>query len=350
MQTVRTSKVAYQDKENRALPWLKSIQGNKISLPFLLSCLCFAALTLGIAGLAPINFSIAIVFLFAGPHNWVEFRYFLSRTPSRFGPLKNYFTTAIAGVIFLAGSFIALSVASNFSAISYDSYMLSYCLINTLLIAWVYSLIMMRQKQSPKKDWFLAFPISMLFLSFAWYKPDWFGLMLVYLHPLVGLYVLDLELKRKPAWRNAYRLAMGIAITGLGILASQLWGAQAIAETSRLHEQIIVHAGGHIVPILSNHMLVTTHTSLEMFHYGAWILAIPIVTKSYKKWFGNNYAFSQPSNFRRNTIYGALLFSSFAVLVLWGSFVVDYSFTRDMYFTLAVAHVLAEFPFLIRLL
>ena len=37
-----------------------------------------------------------------------------------------------------------------------------------------------------------------------------------------------------------------------------------------------------------------------------------------------------------------------SVVVLWAAFIVDYAVTRDIYFTLAIIHVLAEIPFLIR--
>src|SRR5438067_4280991 len=36
-----------------------------------------------LAAAVPLQFSIATVFLFAGPHNWIEARYFLARTPAR---------------------------------------------------------------------------------------------------------------------------------------------------------------------------------------------------------------------------------------------------------------------------
>jgi hypothetical protein len=39
-----------------------------------------------------------------------------------------------------------------------------------------------------------------------------------------------------------------------------------------------------------------------------------------------------------------------AVVVLWVSFSRDYTETRDLYFTIAIAHVLAEAPFLLKLL
>ena len=38
------------------------------------------------------------------------------------------------------------------------------------------------------------------------------------------------------------------------------------------------------------------------------------------------------------------------VLGFWASFMADYPVTRDVYFTVALAHVLAEVPFLLRTL
>jgi hypothetical protein len=37
-------------------------------------------------------------------------------------------------------------------------------------------------------------------------------------------------------------------------------------------------------------------------------------------------------------------------VLLWAGFTLDYTRTRDLYFAFAMAHVLAEAPFLIRLL
>ena len=52
-----------------------------------------------LAGALPIGFSIVTVFLFAGPHNWFELRYFLARTPPRWGPLAPFFAIGIGGVL-----------------------------------------------------------------------------------------------------------------------------------------------------------------------------------------------------------------------------------------------------------
>ena len=46
----------------------------------------------------------------------------------------------------------------------------------------------------------------------------------------------------------------------------------------------------------------------------------------------------------------AMIAALAAVVVLWFGFSIDYSTTRDIYFTVAMAHVLAEAPFLLRML
>src|SRR5690242_12173640 len=60
--------------------------------------LLLAAASAFLAGWAPLGFSIVTVFLFAGPHNWIEARYFLSRLPARWGKLRVYFGLAFAGI------------------------------------------------------------------------------------------------------------------------------------------------------------------------------------------------------------------------------------------------------------
>ena len=62
-----------------------------------------------LAGWAPLGFSIVTVFLFAGPHNWIELRYFMARMPARWGKLRGYFLFAFAGIFGLTASFAALS-------------------------------------------------------------------------------------------------------------------------------------------------------------------------------------------------------------------------------------------------
>ena len=45
-----------------------------------------------------------------------------------------------------------------------------------------------------------------------------------------------------------------------------------------------------------------------------------------------------------------VLYTVLPILLLWGAFLTNYPATRDIYFTVAMLHVLAEVPFLLRLL
>ena len=56
-----------------------------------------------------------------------------------------------------------------------------------------------------------------------------------------------------------------------------------------------------------------------------------------------------PNGFPR-IIAGVLIVAVVAAGVLWFGFSIDYPTTRDVYFTVAIAHVLAEAPFLLRML
>ena len=57
-----------------------------------------ACLSAALASWLPLQFSIVTVFLFAGPHNWFELRYFMMRLPARFGRSRNFFVVAFAGI------------------------------------------------------------------------------------------------------------------------------------------------------------------------------------------------------------------------------------------------------------
>src|SRR4030095_13642752 len=78
----------------------------------LILCACFSAL---FASWLPLQFSVVTVFLFAGPHNWFELRYFLTRLPVRFGELRNFFFNAFSGIALLTVSYIALPVLNGFN-------------------------------------------------------------------------------------------------------------------------------------------------------------------------------------------------------------------------------------------
>src|SRR5690349_20180241 len=98
-----------------AQPLLASPSPREGSSPrfFVGACLAVAMIAASLAGFVPIGFSIVTVFLFAGPHNWLEFRYFLSKMPAHWGPLKPFFTLAVGGVLVLAAGFGAMALVGR---------------------------------------------------------------------------------------------------------------------------------------------------------------------------------------------------------------------------------------------
>jgi hypothetical protein len=94
------------------------------------------------------------------------------------------------------------------------------------------------------------------------------------------------------------------------------------------------------------------HLFLEMLHYGVWIIALPLIGRigSARFWEVRSVPVARhPQGFPR-IVVGMLVFAVAAVVLLWFGFSIDYSRTRDVYFTVAMAHVLAEAPFLLRML
>src|SRR5688572_27578412 len=91
----------------------KSQTHAKLFAAVLLTCACLSAL---LASFVPLQFSILTVFLFAGPHNWFELRYFLMRLPVRFGKSRTFFVTAFVGIGILTISYVAMPVLSSVGA------------------------------------------------------------------------------------------------------------------------------------------------------------------------------------------------------------------------------------------
>src|SRR5438067_8181264 len=96
-----------------SLPQSPAASGVRAGLPFAVAALVVAGLSAFLAGWLPLAFSIVTVFLFAGPHNWLELRYFMGRMPARWGRLRGYFLFAFAGIFGLTAVQIALTLAFN---------------------------------------------------------------------------------------------------------------------------------------------------------------------------------------------------------------------------------------------
>jgi hypothetical protein len=316
----------------------------------------FALATLGLmagaallAGWAPLGFSIVTVFLFAGPHNWMELRYFMGRMPGRWGRLRTFFLCSFGGVLGLTGAFASLSwIAEGFDWNTAD-WTTALALWNTAFVLWIVTLIQMRSRQNPKRDWFWTLPVAFALIGVNWLSPWAWGLALVYLHPFMAFWILDRELRRsKPEWRGTYHACLACVPVVLGILWWRLANAPPLPGNDLLSEQITNHAGAGLLRGVSSHLLVATHTFLEMLHYSVWLIAIPLVGLRTVPWKIGSVPLAWRSAGWRTGLMLALGASACVVLLLWACFLADYPATRDVYFTVAMVHVLAEVPFLLR--
>jgi len=114
--------------------------------------------------------------------------------------------------------------------------------------------------------------------------------------------------------------------------------------------RITQHAGADILPSVSSHMLVSLHVFLEMLHYGVWIIALPLIGATGAVWNVRAIPLARLSGGFPKLIAAVLIFGLFVVALLWFGFSVNYSAMRDVYFAVAIAHVLAEAPFLLRMI
>jgi hypothetical protein len=319
---------------------------------FVLTALGVATAAALLAGWAPVRFSIVTVFLFAGPHNWLEFRYFLTRLPGRWGRLRGFFLFAFAGMVGITAAFATLLWLTSTGALAGEAYQYSYAALNTVLVLWIASLVHMRSRQNPRRDWGLVWPVASLVIALAWLKPDVWWLGLVYLHPLMAFWLLDREMKRsRPAWRPAFHLCLATLPIFLAVLWWRLAAAPDLTVTSELDQRITAHAGADVLEgVVSSHLLVATHTFLEMLHYGVWVVAIPLIGLGAAPWRLNRVPLARRGGAWHRGVVTFLVAGLAVVLILWGCFWVDYTTTRTVYFTVALVHVLAEVPFLLRAL
>lgn len=318
---------------------------------FAVPALALALAAVLLAGWTPVGFSLVTVFLFAGPHNWLEFRYFLARMPARWGPLRPFFTLAIGGALVLTLAYAGLPWAARGLGWDTPGWMLASSAWNSALVLWVAGLAHLRGAERKERDWSWVWAPAFLLVGLVWALPGWWDVGLVYLHPLVALAFLQRELRRRrPEWLPAYYLCLACVPLLLGLLWWRLAASPSLPGEDALTARITRHAGAAFLQGVSSHLLVSTHTFLEMLHYGVWILAIPLVGLRSAPWKLDTIPlFRRSPGWRR----GVLLFSLGGiglVLALWACFVADYPATRDIYFTVAIFHVLAEFPFFLRAL
>jgi hypothetical protein len=268
-----------------------------------------------LAAFAPVRLSMASVFLFAGPHNWMEARYCLARMPVRWGRLRPFFLTAIGGVILLSLTFTAIPMDRS--------------LWHTALAAWALSLVHFTRRNF--SGW--ALPVLLLWTSLAWRDSSLADLLLVYLHPLAALWFLKRQIARSyPEWTPLYR----VALAAVPFLA--LW---IFAVAPAVHDQWLLRQSA------SSSSLVAVHAFLELLHYGVWALLLPAIGLAGAPWRLSSIPLVRHRLGFPRLARGVLIGGAALVVVLWIAFTRDFEATRQIYFTIAVAHVLAEAPFLL---
>src|ERR1051325_1008638 len=294
----------------------------------------------------PLQVSIVTLFLFAGPHNWFELRYFLMRLPVRFGRSRNFFLTAFAGLGVLTLSYVSLPLLYKAAWWSDEAWATVIATWNSLFLFWLVLLIWLRGKQKPRANWTWTIPLGLALCSLNWLSPDLLSLAIVYVHPLVALWFLDRHLSRtRPEWLRVYRRCLCVLPFVLVGMVWQLSQASALPDSNGLFWRITQHSGAEVLPQVSSHLLVSVHLFLEMLHYAVWIVALPLIGGVIK----TVPIARHPRGFPR-LVAGLLIAALAGVVVLWFGFSMNYSTTRDVYFTVAIAHVLAEAPFLLRML
>lgn len=336
--------------ELRTWPTARSVPSARVFVAIVVLCIIASA---AFASLLPLQVSIVTVFLFAGPHNWFELRYFLMRLPVRFGRSRSFFLTAFVGLGVLTLGYVSLPFVHNAATWSEEAWSTVIAVWNTALIVWLGALIWLRGKQKPRANWAWLIPPGLALCSLNWLGPNFFSLAIVYVHPLVALWFLDRHLRRtRSAWSRTYRRCLCLLPLVLVGMIWQLSQTSSLADSNGLFWRITQHSGAEVLPQVSSHLLVSVHLFLEMLHYAVWIVALPLIGRAASRRFWDVKTVPvarHPKGFPR-LVAGVFVVALIAVAALWFGFSADYATTRDVYFTVAIAHVLAEAPFLLRMI
>jgi hypothetical protein len=271
------------------------------------------------AALAPVWLSVWSVFLFAGPHNWMEARYLLARIPVRWGQARLFFLVAAAGVAVLGAGWLLLEARGLF---------------HTALLGWIWLLVRLHDRKLAAR-W--RAPLALL-AGAAWLAPIAADYAVVYAHPLVALWFLDRQIRRShPEWSAAWRWCL----TAVPLLASLVAWANRFGGGGTLALSLVQQAG--------HPAFVAVHAFLELAHYAVWIVALPLLGMAEAPWRWRGIPLVRHRLGWPRLVKALLAAGAAACALLWLGFATDYETTRRLYFTVAIVHVLAEAPFLVRL-
>lgn len=318
---------------------------------FALGFLAFCALGAAVIGAFPLQLSILTIFLFAGVHNAFEFRYFAARMPARWGKSRVFYAVGIGGVAVLTAVYLAIYFGSGNWLWSAAGWQFAVSAWNTGFVLWVGLLFYLRGRQKPRADWSWAFAAAFLVAAFIWLAPQYFSLALVYLHPFIAFWFLERQIRRtRREWLKSYRFCLAAIPLFVAVLYFLFANAPDLPNETNLFWRITEHAGSGILPSVSSHFLVAAHVFLETIHYAVWILLIPLVDRRAVPWRVREIPLASSEKGFPRLVFAALAVSALLVFALWLGFSLDYTATRDVYFAFAIAHVLAEFPFLVKML
>lgn len=318
---------------------------------FAISMIAAFAVAAVLIGSFPLTASIVTIFLFAGVHNVMEFRYFAARMPVRWGRSRSYYLVGIGGVLILAAAYLTLYFASGNWLWAELNWATFSAMWNTGFVLWLALLVYLRGRQRPQSDWSWAFPAAFLLAALAWLVPQYWSLALVYIHPFIAMWFLERQMRRtRPEWLRAYHLCLASIPVFVALLWILLAGQPSLPEDTGLFLRITQHAGSGILTGVSSHFLVAAHVFLESIHYAVWIVLIPLIDRRGVPWrLSEIPLFASKQGFPR-LVTVVFLLSLAIVAALWSGFAIDYATTRDVYFAFAIAHVLAEMPFLVKML
>jgi hypothetical protein len=313
---------------------------------FLVGGIATVAATAALSALAPLWLGRVGVLALAGPHNWMELRYLVSFAPGGSGMTRPFVVVGFAGTWVLAAALVALVCLGR--ELDPAHHRLALSCWHTALALWLMWMLRLRRARSAGAAWLPS--ALMAVVALAWLSPRAVHLALVYLHPVVALGFLHAAVRRwRPAWLPACRLLLAATALLALALALLLWDAGSLPLREPLASRSVDRAGAALLPGLSSHMLLSVHTFLETLHYGAWLVAIPIAGMRAPPWRLGRIPLASASARARVGLTAALVGGALAVVVLWLAFAASPVTTFDVYFTVAIVHVIAEFPCLLRL-
>ncbi len=311
---------------------------------FILACLMVVFLCALLAGLAPIWFTLAAFCVFSAPHNFVEFRYFLARLPSRLGPFRSFFVTSFTGLAILFFMQVTVITLTRMRVLLPAQLEPIICVWNELLIIWVVALSVARYPQECSRLLPANLCIAILASIGNFCSPEIFNLCVSYVHALIGVWILDRELMRtRKDWVRPYRWCLLTVPLCIVFLIIWFYGQSSLVGSEMTLSQSI--ASLIFAPSISP-LYLGLFAFLQMVHYGVWVFAMPIAAQSWKRWRLNRIAVMRNRQPLSRVMSVVLMFGLASVGLFWIGFRVDFATTNQVYATVATLHILAEIPLL----